>query len=46
MTIQERRKMVSGLVKAGLSERAIARRLSVSRSTVWSDKQALKAGAS
>jgi transposase len=39
MTVQERRRRVVNLVKAGWSEREIAKKLGVSRSTIWSDKQ-------
>jgi transposase len=39
MNVQERRSRVAALVKAGLSEREIAKKLDVSRSTVWNDKQ-------
>lgn len=41
MTVQERRRKVAALVKAGETEREIARRLGVSRTTVWTDKQVL-----
>lgn len=43
MSIQERRAKVAQLVKAGLTEREIARKLGVSRTTVWTDKQVLAA---
>ena len=43
MDVQERRTKVARLVKAGDSEREIARRLGVSRTTVWTDKQVLAA---
>lgn len=34
----QRRQKVAALVKAGKSERQIARELGVSRTTVWNDK--------
>lgn len=40
--IASRRAKVANLADAGLSERAIADALGVSRSTVWNDKQAIK----
>lgn len=43
MGVQERRQKVAELVKAGKSEREIAKALSVSRTTVWTDKQVLAA---
>lgn len=43
MSVSERRRQVALLVKNGFSEREIAKRLGVSRTTVWADKQALKA---
>jgi DNA-binding NarL/FixJ family response regulator len=43
MTIEERRRKVAELTKAGKSERAIARDLGVSRTTVWTDKQVMAA---
>jgi transposase len=42
--IRLRRQDVRLLVRQGLSERMIAEKLGVSRSTVWSDKQALGLG--
>ncbi len=37
----QRRDKVAALVKAGKSERQIARELGVSRTTVWNDKVAI-----
>ena len=45
MSIEERRRKVAELAKEGKSERAIARELGVSRTTVWTDKQVLAAAA-
>lgn len=40
-SIESRRRRVAALVREGYSEREIAAKLGVSRSTVWADKQAL-----
>ena len=45
LTVEERRHQVGVLVAAGRTEREIAERLGVSRTTVWTDKQVLKAAA-
>lgn len=44
-TIEARRRLVERAVKDGLSERQIAEKLGVSRTTVWTDKQVLAAKA-
>lgn len=45
MSVQERRQKVAQLVKAGLTEREIAKKLGVSRTTVWTDKQVIAGAA-
>lgn len=40
-SVEVRRQKVAALVKAGKTEREIARELGVSRTTVWADKQVL-----
>ncbi len=45
MTVEERRRKVAELARAGKSEREIARDLGVSRTTVWTDKQVAAAAA-
>lgn len=45
MDVDERRRKVAELTKAGKSEREIARELGVSRTTVWTDKQVVAAAA-
>lgn len=44
-TIDARRRLVERAVRDGLSERQIAEKLGVSRTTVWADKQVLAAKA-
>ena len=43
LNVRERRAKVAALVKAGDTERQIAKKLGVSRTTVWTDKQVLAA---